>query len=222
MKFDGRLQKQYRKPLLCHCKSVHHNVATCEFIMELQSRTSQRKIGGKICFDVCDIDICPLTLTCCYGQTDGREDKSALKSFLVIVKKQVLYGDVWTGSRFNIKMTSYQYKKSHCGDKTILRPSYLHNGISYTRKMTSLYWIRALVIYWEYTWYGSVNPLDLNFAMRWYYVIISLLAGLPIPYNTITFGSSQCWEGGFSEAVAIALQSLHPIKLICAPSDTSL
>ena len=28
--------------------------------------------------------------------------------------------------------------------KTILRPSYLHNGISYTGKKTSLYWIRAL------------------------------------------------------------------------------
>ena len=40
-------------------------------------------------------------------------------------------------------MTSYQYRKSHCGDKTILRPSYLHNGTSYTDKMTSLYWIRA-------------------------------------------------------------------------------
>ena len=41
--------------------------------------------------------------------------------------------------------TSYQYKKSHCGDKTIWRPSYLHNGISCTGKMTSLYWIRALM-----------------------------------------------------------------------------
>ena len=52
------------------------------------------------------------------------------------------------GSRFNIKMTSYQYRKSHCGDKTILRPSYLHHGISYTGKMTSLllYWIGAQVI----------------------------------------------------------------------------
>ena len=50
------------------------------------------------------------------------------------------------GPWFNIKMTSYQYRKSHCGDKTILRPSYLHNGISYTGKMTSLYWIRAQVI----------------------------------------------------------------------------
>ena len=42
-------------------------------------------------------------------------------------------------------MSSYQYRKSHCGDKTILRPSYLHNGISYTGKMSSLYWIGALV-----------------------------------------------------------------------------
>ena len=48
------------------------------------------------------------------------------------------------GVWFSIKMSSNQYRKSHCGDKTILRPSYLHNGISYTGKMTSLYWIRAL------------------------------------------------------------------------------
>ena len=48
-----------------------------------------------------------------------------------------------SGGWFNIKMTSYQYRKSHCGDQTILRPSYLHNGISYTSKMSSLYWIRA-------------------------------------------------------------------------------
>ena len=41
-------------------------------------------------------------------------------------------------------MLSYQYRKPHCGDKTVVRSSYLHNGISYTGKMTSLYWIRAL------------------------------------------------------------------------------
>ena len=46
-----------------------------------------------------------------------------------------------TGPWFNIKMSSYQYRKSHCGDKTVVRSSYLHNGISYTGKMTSLYWI---------------------------------------------------------------------------------
>ena len=53
-----------------------------------------------------------------------------------------------SGPPFNIKMTSYQYRKSHCGDKMILRPSYLHNGISYTGKTTSLYWIRALQYLW--------------------------------------------------------------------------
>ena len=36
-----------------------------------------------------------------------------------------------SGGWFNIKMASYQYRKSHCGEKTILRPSYLHNvGLS--------------------------------------------------------------------------------------------
>ena len=48
----------------------------------------------------------------------------------------------WPGPWFNIKM-SYQYRKSHCGDKTVLRPPYVHNGISYTGKRISLYWIRG-------------------------------------------------------------------------------
>ena len=55
-------------------------------------------------------------------------------------------GQIKPGGWFNKKRTSYQYRKSHCGDKTILRPSYLHYGISYTGKTTSLYWIRAQVI----------------------------------------------------------------------------
>ena len=40
-------------------------------------------------------------------------------------------------------MSSYQNRKSHCGDKTVVRSSYLHKAISYTGKMTSLYWIGA-------------------------------------------------------------------------------
>ena len=40
------------------------------------------------------------------------------------------------GGWFDVKMPPYQYNKSICGDKTILRPSYLHSGISYTEKMT--------------------------------------------------------------------------------------
>ena len=33
------------------------------------------------------------------------------------------------------KMPSYQYRKFLCGDKTVVRSSYLHNGISCTGKM---------------------------------------------------------------------------------------
>ena len=65
---------------------------------------------------------------------------------LLYYKTWVLMNKLDSGPRFNIKMTSYQYMKSHCGDKTMLRPSYLHNVISYTGKTTSLYWIGALVI----------------------------------------------------------------------------
>ena len=56
------------------------------------------------------------------------------------------------GPWFNIKMSSYQYRKSHWGDKTVVRSSHLHNGISYTGKMTSLYWFTPLVccsLYYE-------------------------------------------------------------------------
>ena len=51
------------------------------------------------------------------------------------------YSEPW----FNIKMTSYQYRKSHCGDKTVVSSYYLHNGIFYTGKMSSLYWISPQV-----------------------------------------------------------------------------
>ena len=47
----------------------------------------------------------------------------------------------------NINMSSYQYRKLYCGDKTVVRSSNLCNGISYTGKMASLYWFRPLVLY---------------------------------------------------------------------------
>ena len=69
---------------------------------------------------------------------------------------------VWdTGSWFNINMASYQYRKSHCGDKTVVRSSYLHNGISYTGKMTSLYWIRPQVDWWLSIVQCAVFPISL-------------------------------------------------------------
>ena len=42
-----------------------------------------------------------------------------------------------------VQVSSYQYRKSHCEDKTVVRSSYHHNVISYTGKMSSLYWIGA-------------------------------------------------------------------------------
>ena len=61
-----------------------------------------------------------------------------------------IFTDIWyleeSRGQINIKMSSYQYRKSHWGDKTILWPSYLHNGISYTGKTASSYWIGAQLI----------------------------------------------------------------------------
>ena len=61
-----------------------------------------------------------------------------------------------------IKMLSYQYRKSHWGDKTILQPSYLHNGISYTGKTASLYWISPQVITWTNDDVSSIGSLGTN------------------------------------------------------------
>ena len=58
----------------------------------------------------------------------------------------------YSGPRFNIKMSSYQNRKSHCGDKKVVRSSHLHNGISYTGKTASLYWIGAQWTYFERWW----------------------------------------------------------------------
>ena len=63
----------------------------------------------------------------------------------LIIRRLIGY---WNGALgFNIIMLSYQYRKSHCGDKAVVRSSYLLNGISYTCKTASLYWIRVLVTY---------------------------------------------------------------------------
>ena len=47
------------------------------------------------------------------------------------------------GIHFNIKISSYQYRKPHCGDKMSLWLPPFHNGSSYTGKIASLYWMRA-------------------------------------------------------------------------------
>ena len=47
------------------------------------------------------------------------------------------YHALWhneAGPWFDIKISSYEYRKSNCGDKLIKRSSYLRNGYSYTGK----------------------------------------------------------------------------------------
>ena len=68
----------------------------------------------------------------------------------------------WSGPWLNIKMSSYQHRKSHCGDKTVVRSSYLHNGIFYTGKMTSLCWTTTrdlMMIHW--IWPAPPNSIEL-------------------------------------------------------------
>ena len=75
---------------------------------------------------------------------------------------------------FNIEMSSYQCRKSHCGDKMILRPSYLHNGISYTGKMTYLYWIRALDSLSAITIDNAIYHINYahHFVLLWSVVVV--------------------------------------------------
>ena len=70
-----------------------------------------------------------------------------LSSLMCVIRPQRVKLIKWlhakhSGPWCSIKMSSYQYRKSHYGDKTIMRPCYLHNGISDTGKIISLYLIR--------------------------------------------------------------------------------
>ena len=76
------------------------------------------------------------------------------------------------GPQFNIKMTSYQYRKSHCGDKTILRPSYRHNGISYTGKQG----------WGQFRFFNSI-PIPIP--------LFPIPIPIPIPLLTISFNSNS-------------------------------
>ena len=92
---------------------------------------------------------------------------------------------------FNIKMSSYWYRKSHCGDKTVVRSSYLHNGISYAGKITSFYWIRALVAdslvdliqLWLAGIYNIMKILEAHWAMPCQWVPVFL------PYREAVLGT---------------------------------
>ena len=89
------------------------------------------------------------------------------------------------GPWFNIKMSSYQYRKSHCWDKTVVRSSYLHNGISYAGKMSSLCWIGALMFG---TWHFGIQLMDhwwiiTEVADVWDLIFWNTIDGLLMDYH---------------------------------------
>ena len=94
--------------------------------------------------------------------------------FLLGISVILLDITLWSGPRFNIKMSSYQYRKSHTGEKTVVRSSYLHSGISYTSKMTSLYWIGALSVcgesqlrHWGQDKMAAILQITYSLAFSW-------------------------------------------------------
>ena len=122
---------------------------------------------------VLGVSICTIYLTLCATQINCKcvlGSSYHLDGCIIVMAPR--HGNAFStsGPRFNIKMTSYWYRKSHCGDKTVVRSSYLHNGISYTGKMTSLYWIRALFLCQLWCSYDVIVmwPVDITGYISYY------------------------------------------------------
>ena len=82
----------------------------------------------------------------------------ALLSLVVLWCRWILLKPFLPGLWFNIKMPPYQCRKSHCGDKIVLRSSYLHNGISFTSKMTSFI-LNRCPSYFSWHWDDHIDGL---------------------------------------------------------------
>ena len=135
------------------------------------SHTPKHKVHQAGCFQIQNFY--------CINSTGVTEhDDEFSWEFLHQMKK--LQEKWWSGSWFNMKMSSYQYRKSHCGDKTVVRSSYLHNGISYTGNMPSLYWINPLVYMAPVNLViiGSGNGLSISPAPSHYLNQCRLIANL--------------------------------------------
>ena len=127
------------------------------------------------------------------------------------------------GGWFNIEMSSYQYRKSHCGDKTMFRPSYLHNGISYTGTMTSLYWISdqglaLLTLSWDKNWdsHSLVNGYPS------FYPRIALVAPSPVYYRRSIFKIfCFCWSTSSPKTGSFAFLYFFWITWVHKPHETT-
>ena len=125
-------QKQTPRKMVRRCLAAWCSNTTTEESASIGSlKNQQSQVNGwLLCGGIQPSGMDPARTVCCAPLTSGGHNGQ--------------FGHwIPAGPWFNIKMSSYQHRKSHCGDKAILRPSFLHNGISYTGK-TSLYWIGAL------------------------------------------------------------------------------
>ena len=108
-----------------------------------------------------------LCSTVCSGADQTKHKSSASLAFLrgihwctvnsshkgPVTRKMFWFGDIIMtspGPWFNMKMPLNQYRNSHCGDKTILRLSYLHNGVRqhlYTESGPKPQWFNKPLVY---------------------------------------------------------------------------
>ena len=115
------------------------------------------------------------------------------------------FGAAHPGPWFNIKMPSFQYRKSHCGDKTVVRTSYLHNGISYTGKMTSLYWIRVLLVllYIGFVWANEILRLRKDSLLSKYFMFCLFNSLAPVICDS-------CFKNWFSMPTCCLISWVFP------------
>ena len=97
-----------------------------------------------------------------------------------------------TGPRFNIKMSSYQYRKYHCGDKMVVRSSF----IQYFARNWPWYSLRGLHIH--ITWfslYGIRIPLislyGIHMPLFPYMVILHIVLGVALLWAAMDSPLSQ-------------------------------
>ena len=87
----------------------------------------------------CDGDPCLRGSICRSVSAAPSTSQSATCCAAVYLSSSSFWEQVRTGPCLNIKTGLPRYRYYHYKDKTVVRPSYLYNGNSYTGKTTSLY-----------------------------------------------------------------------------------
>ena len=89
----------------------------------------------------------PCVTGLCAGNSPVTGTKASdVKKFFHFMTSSWYHGWRCPGPWFNINMASYLFKIFHCGNKMVVRSSYLHSEISYTGNKSPLYWTVPLVL----------------------------------------------------------------------------